>query len=83
VPVNRVAEAVEELAAKHFDLPRQDVSLDMPITEAPDSLRLSDLVVALEARFDVTLEDSAIAQARLLRDLAALVEARLGTSGRP
>jgi acyl carrier protein len=77
MPVEHVAEIVRDLVAKHFDLPRRDVNLDMPITEAPDSLRLTDLVVALEERFGVTLEDSAIAQARLLRDLVAMIEARL------
>ncbi len=76
-----VAGIVKDLVAKHFDLPRDRVDLDMPIEEAPDSLKLSELIVALEQRFDIAIEDSAVAQLRLLGDLVRLVESRLG-SGR-
>jgi acyl carrier protein len=77
---NDVEDIVRKLVAKHFDLPLGEVDLDMPITDAPDSLKLSELIVALEQHFDVALEDSAVAQARVLRDLVTLVEARLASA---
>jgi len=78
----RVEEVLAELVARYFDLPRDAVDLDMPIADASDSLKLSELVVALEQHFGVDLDDGAVAQARLLRDLGSLVEAQLRASGR-
>jgi acyl carrier protein len=78
----QVEDTLADLVARYFDLPREAVDLDLPMADAPDSLKLSELIVALEQRFDVALDDGAIAQARLVRDLAALVEARLRASGR-
>lgn len=74
---SRVEPILADLVARHFEISRDDVDLSMPLESASDSLKLSELVVALEQRFGVVLEDSAIAQARVLRDLAALVERKL------
>ena len=77
-----VDDVVKNLAAKHFEVPSDEVDLDVPLAEASDSIGLSILVVALEQEFNVALEDSAIAKARCLRDLARIVEASLDPSGR-
>lgn len=77
-----IDEVLRNMAAKHFEVASDEVDLDRPLADAADSIGLSILVVALEEKFNVALEDSAIAKARCLRDLARMVEARLDASGR-
>ena len=77
-----VEEVVRDLVAKHFDIPRREVDLAMPISEAPDSLKMSELVIALEERFDIALEDREIAGARVLGDLVTMVGEKLAADGR-
>jgi len=72
-----VADVVTEMVAKYFRIPREAVDLSSPIEKAGDSLQLSELVIALEQRFDVTLDDAALARVVRLGDLVALVEERL------
>jgi acyl carrier protein len=78
----RVEDTLGDLIAKHFRVPRTAVDLDLPIEEVPDSLKLSELIIDLEQRFDVALEDSAVARVRVLRDLIPLVEERIASAGR-
>ena len=77
-----VEEVVRDLVAKHFDIPRREVDLAMPISEAPDSLKMSELVIALEERFGIALEDREIAGARVLGDLVTMVGEKLAADGR-
>ena len=77
-----VEEVVRDLVAKHFDIPRREVDLAMPISEAPDSLKMSELVIALEERFDIALEDREVAGARVLGDLVTMVGEKLAADGR-
>ena len=71
---------VRDLAEKCFKAP---VDLDTPVDEAADSLKLSELVVALEQRFDIALDDTALGRVRVLNDLIALVRAKLPSPSRP
>ena len=71
-----VADVVRELAAKYFRIAPGEVDLTMPIEKAGDSLQLSELVIALEQRLDVAIEDGALAGATVLGDLVTLVEER-------
>lgn len=50
--------------------------LDVPLADRLDSLARLSLVVAVEDRFRVALDDEAALAARTLRDLASLVVAR-------
>ena len=77
-----VEEVVRDLVAKHFDIPCREVDLAMPISEAPDSLKMSELVIALEERFDIALEDREVAGARVLGDLVTMVGEKLAADGR-
>ncbi len=79
----QVDDILKDLVARHFDLPRQEIDLDMPIEQVPDSLAFSVLVADLEQRFDIALDDGAIAKARVLRDLVTMVENRLAAARRP
>ena len=63
---------VEALAAKHFK--KAAVDLDLPLDELSDSLQLTELMLALEQRFDITLPDASMIRVRTLRDLIALVQ---------
>jgi acyl carrier protein len=75
-----VETAVKDLAEKAF---KTAVDLDTPVDDVSDSLKLSELIIAIEQRFDVALEDSAVGRVRVLRDLVRLVEQKLGASGQP
>jgi acyl carrier protein len=77
-----VDEIVKELVAKQFELPPRTVDLDMLIADVPDSIGFSVLIVTLEQRFGVTLDDRAVANARTLRDIAAMIEAQVGARRR-
>jgi len=77
-----VEEIVRDLVAKHFNIPRREVDLAMPMSEAPDSLKMSELVIALEEHFDVALDDREIAGARVLGDLVTMVSEKLAAAGR-
>jgi acyl carrier protein len=74
-----VESVVKDLAEKAF---KTAVDLDTPVDEVTDSLKLSELIIAIEQRFDVALEDSAVGRLRVLRDLVNLVEQKLPPSER-
>jgi len=72
---------VRSLIAKHFELPEGEVDFAMRIEDAGDSLKLSELVIALEQRLGIRLPDSALARVRTLGDLWELVQAKVAPSG--
>ncbi|HXJ33633.1 MAG TPA: acyl carrier protein [Candidatus Eisenbacteria bacterium] len=72
---------VRSLIAKHFDLAEGEVDFAMRIEDAGDSLKLSELVIALEQRLGIRLPDSALARVRTLGDLWELVQSKVGPSG--
>jgi acyl carrier protein len=55
---------------------------DVPLAGSLDSLALLSLVVAVEDRFRVRLGDDDAAGVRSLADLARVVAAKLGATGR-
>jgi acyl carrier protein len=73
-----VDEIVKELVAEQFELPRREVDLDMRIADVPDSIGFAVLIVTLEQRFGVTLDDTAVANGRTLRDIAEMIRVQLG-----
>jgi acyl carrier protein len=70
---------VRALVAKHFELAPGDVDFAMRVEDVGDSLKLSELVIALEQRLGVSLPDSALARVRTLQDLFVLVQERVGS----
>lgn len=71
-----VEPTVRTLVAKHFELPADEVDFGMRIEDVGDSLKLSELVIALEQKLGVRLSDSALARVRTLGDLLELVRAQ-------
>lgn len=78
---SNVTDIVKDVVAKYLQLPIAEVKLDMPIEEATDSLELSGLVVAVENRFRISLDDGAVGRLRVVGDLVTMVEQKLGSSG--
>jgi acyl carrier protein len=76
---SRVEDTVRELVGKVLRVAPAEVDLDMPIEEAADSLQLSTLFVAAERSFGIELEDGLVGRVRVVRDLATLIEQKLGT----
>ena len=75
--VRESAVAAEILRIAHDDLGlRSDPAAAEALQGALDSLQLLSLVVAVEDRFRIVLEDDAAAGARSLEDLARIVSER-------
>jgi acyl carrier protein len=72
-----VDEVVRAFAARQFDVALDQLDLDTPLADVSDSLGLSVLVVNLEERFGIAISDGEVAKARVVGDLARIVEARL------
>jgi acyl carrier protein len=69
--------AADELALQRKPEPADDLVLDLHL----DSVGLLTLVVALEDRFRVKLEEEDAARVRTVEDLTALVAERVAASG--
>jgi acyl carrier protein len=72
-----VEPTVRALVAKHFGLPADEIDFGMRVEDVGDSLKLSELVIALEQKLGVRLSDSALARVRTLGDLLELVRAQI------
>jgi acyl carrier protein len=73
-------DAVREALANQLRLEKDQIEPDERLDLLPnaDSVRLMRAVSALERRFDVELDDTAIRKAETVADLARLVEDELG-----
>ena len=78
MPAGELDSAIKTLAEQIFKAP---IDLDQtPIEDVGDSLTLTELIVALEQRYDIALDDSIAGRVRVVRDLVTEVE-RLTASG--
>lgn len=73
-------DAVREALAEQLRLEKDQIDADERLDLLPnaDSVRLMRAVSALERRFDVELDDTAIRDAETVADLARLVQDELG-----
>jgi acyl carrier protein len=71
-----VAREILRIAREEVRLEGDPPALDEPLAQSLDSLALLALVVAVEDRFRVILDDDDAASARSLADLARIVVAR-------
>ena len=73
-------DAVREALAEQLRLEKDQIDADERLDLLPnaDSVRLMRAVSALERRFDVELDDTAIRDAETVADLARLVRDELG-----
>ena len=71
-----VAGEIVRIARDELGLPGEPPAPDAALASALDSLQLLSLVVAVEDRFRIAIEDDDAAGTRSLADLARLVAAR-------
>lgn len=77
-----VADAVAELLAEAFELSRAQVTPEARLREdlELDSLDGVDLVVAIEKRFAIRVDDDAPKRLRTVAEVSAYVDAALASS---
>lgn len=71
-----VAGEILRIARDELGLPGEPPAPEATLSSALDSLQLLSLVVAVEDRFRIVIEDDDAAETRSLADLARLVTAR-------
>jgi len=75
-----ISQAVRTILANTFAVPPAEVTGETPIRSLPnvDSVRILDVILALEKRFDIEIPDEATFRVTTVLDLETLVADKLG-----
>lgn len=78
--MNAISQAVRTILAKTLAVPATEVTGETPIRSLPnvDSVRILEVILEIEKRFDIEIPDEATFSVITVLDLEALVADRLG-----
>jgi acyl carrier protein len=78
--MNTISQAVRAILAQALAVPPTEVTGDTPIRSIPnvDSVRILEVILEIERRFDIEIPDEATFSVTTVLDLEALVADRLG-----
>lgn len=78
--MSTIAQAVRAILADTLEVPPTEVTGETPIRSLPnfDSVRILDVILEIEKRFDIEMPDEATFRVTTVLDLEALVADRLG-----